>query len=492
VIEEAETLPPGPDVVVAGKYRLTRLIGRGGMGTVWEAVHESLGTRVAVKLIDSDQALSRDSWRRFENEARAAARLQSKHVVEVYDHGVLDDRRPFIVMQYLQGEPLDQRLERLLVLSPHETARIVLQIGRALTKAHALGIVHRDLKPENIFLVRDEEDGSDVVKVVDFGIAKFGEGTVEAAGTRTGSVLGTPFYMSPEQARGLRTVDHRSDIWSLGVIAFRCMLGDLPFQGESPGDVIVNLCTGPIPVPSQVVPGVPVGFDAWIERALARDVSARFSTAAEAAESLAAICGITVRPAYATGDIPIRGFGDAEESSANLVLTPRYPSGALAVSPTLPSRDSAAPHSRSPSPSAGATGGPLTNTPAPRARKSSSSAAVGLLLLALVLGAGAVALVKSRVSPTTESEPSAPSAAPAHAPVPLATTPPAPEPSPATATASQPSTPPATVTAAQNAGASSSAREMRPRVPGKIPAQKTSPAAAGSKVAPSLDIRLER
>src|SRR5688572_9095275 len=157
------------------------------MGTVWEAVHETLGTRVAVKLIENDELKSRDSWRRFENEARAAARLQSKHVVEVYDHGVTDDGRAFIVMQYLQGEPLDRRLERLLVLSPEETVRTVLQVCRALSKAHALGIVHRDLKPENIFLVWDEEDGADIVKVVDFGIAKVTQSTSETASTRSGS-----------------------------------------------------------------------------------------------------------------------------------------------------------------------------------------------------------------------------------------------------------------------------------------------------------------
>src|SRR5690242_13474006 len=196
--------PKPPPGLVAGKYRLTRLLGRGGMGAVWEGVHEHLGTRVAVKFIDSEHAGSDDVRQRFVNEARAAARLRSKHVVQIYDQGVGDDGRPYIVMEFLAGEPLDSRLERQGRLSPEETARIVLHVCRALAKAHESGIVHRDLKPENVFLVHDDEDVTDVAKVVDFGIAKFTDPTSSgSSSTRTGAVLGTPQYMSPEQARGL-------------------------------------------------------------------------------------------------------------------------------------------------------------------------------------------------------------------------------------------------------------------------------------------------
>jgi len=167
----ANSDPPVPQGVVAGKYRLTRLLGRGGMGAVWEGTHTSLGTRVAVKFIDAEYAESPEARSRFENEARAAARLRSKHVVEVYDHGVSDDGRPFIVMEFLQGEPLDKRLDRSGRLPAKETAQIVMQICRALAKAHTANIVHRDLKPENVFLVWDDEEHTDVVKVVDFGNA---------------------------------------------------------------------------------------------------------------------------------------------------------------------------------------------------------------------------------------------------------------------------------------------------------------------------------
>lgn len=294
---------PALDEIVAGKYRLTRLIGRGGMGSVWEGVHLTLGSRVAVKFIEPTYAESPEARQRFENEARAAARLNSKYAVQVYDHGMMPDGRPFIVMEFLTGEPLDARLEREGRISPAETAQIISQVCRALSRAHTAGIVHRDLKPENIFLVWDEEDQSNVAKVVDFGIAKFTDNQIGiSSSTRTGSVLGTPFYMSPEQARGLRTVDYRTDLWSLGVIAYRCIVGRLPFEGESLGDLLVKICTFPIPVPSQATPGCPPQFDAWFARALEREPSARFVTAQELAEQLMLACGVAAgRQAFASG-----------------------------------------------------------------------------------------------------------------------------------------------------------------------------------------------
>ena len=292
-----------PTKTVAGKYRLTRLLGKGGMGSVWEGVHESLGTRVAVKFIDTDYASSDEIRQRFVNEAKAAARLRSKHVVQVYDQGVGDDGKPYIVMEFLEGEPLDRRLDRLGRLTIEDTARVILHVCRALAKAHGAGIVHRDLKPENIFLVKDEEDQTEVAKVVDFGIAKFTDpSTGASSSTRTGAVLGTPQFMSPEQARGLRTVDHRADLWSLGVIAYRCIVGVLPFKGEAVGDLLVNICTADPPLPSSIVSDSPPGFDGWVKRALARDQTARFQSAYDAADALAAVAGIEARlPAASAG-----------------------------------------------------------------------------------------------------------------------------------------------------------------------------------------------
>jgi tRNA A-37 threonylcarbamoyl transferase component Bud32 len=289
-----------PAYLVADKYRLSRLLGRGGMGAVWEGVHSTLGTRVAVKFIEAEYAGSAEARSRFDNEARAAARLRSKHVVQVYDHGVMPDGRPYIVMEFLAGEPLDARLDRVGRLTPADTASIILQVCRALATAHQVGIVHRDLKPENVFLVWDDDDRADIVKVVDFGIAKFTDASLGvSSATRTGSVLGTPYFMSPEQARGLRTVDYRSDLWSVGIIAYRCVVGRLPFEGEAMGDLLVKICTAPIPVPSQNADGIPTSFDAWFGRAVARDPAARFSSATELAEELCAAVGLHVR-----GEIP--------------------------------------------------------------------------------------------------------------------------------------------------------------------------------------------
>jgi len=390
-----------PQGLVAGKYKLTRLLGRGGMGAVWEGTHTSLGTHVAVKFIDAEYAESPEARSRFENEARAAAKLRSKHVVEVYDHGLTEDGRPFIVMEYLQGEPLDKRLDRLGRLPAKDTAHILLQVCRALTKAHAANIVHRDLKPENVFLVWDDDEGMDVAKVVDFGIAKFTDASMgSSSSTRTGSVLGTPYYMSPEQARGLRNVDYRSDLWSVAVIAYRCIVGTLPFEGEAVGDLLVKLCTAPIPVPSQIAPDVPPGFDAWLAKALSREPAQRFSSAAQLAESLAAVCGLSVRGSYASAEIPRVSDGGTG------------PYGALRPEPSTVGRPEIVSANQL-SPIASSTGAPTSQT-APRLDKPASTsvgAVVAASLAALVvLGIGGAIAVK-KLSASSEPQAATPSSA---------------------------------------------------------------------------------
>lgn len=261
---------------VAERYRLVARLGQGGMGSVWRAEHLSLKTPIALKRIDGELVGSQEAIQRFEREAQAAASLRSTHVVQILDHGV-DGDTPFIAMELLQGESLADRLAREQRLPARETVDIMTQVGRAMTLAHGAGIVHRDLKPENVFLVREGEQ--EVVKVLDFGIAKHTSRVQEiAVETRSGTLLGTPYYMSPEQARGDKRVDHRTDLWAMGVIAYECLTGFRPFSGESLGDLLLKICSDPIPVPSKFF-ALPERFDAWFARALARSPDLRFQSA---------------------------------------------------------------------------------------------------------------------------------------------------------------------------------------------------------------------
>jgi serine/threonine-protein kinase len=277
----------GAGHVIAGKYRLVEKLGEGGMGAVWRADHATLGSPVAVKLVNQAQLDSHDGVARFLNEARAAALLRSPHVVQILDHGV-DDGVPFMVMELLEGESLAQRLARVGTLSLAETSRILTQVARAVTKAHEAGIVHRDLKPDNIFLVQNDDE--ELAKVLDFGIAKVAHGLAQSAhklSTRTGALLGTPFYMSPEQVRG-HAVDARTDLWALAIIGFECAVGRVPFDAETVGDLLLQICTEPIPAPSSFT-SVPPSFDAWFARGVARPREERFQSARELAEALRAI-----------------------------------------------------------------------------------------------------------------------------------------------------------------------------------------------------------
>lgn len=276
----------GAGSVLAGRYRLDSVLGRGGMGSVWLAHHLTLDSPVAIKLIDPEIAPDAQALERFMREAQAAAALRSPHVVQTLDYGV-HDRIPYIAMELMEGESLAQRLARVRCLSPVQTSTVITHVARAVSKAHDMGIVHRDLKPDNVFLVRNDDE--EIAKVLDFGIAKLTTKSLEATSqTRTGAVLGTPYYMSPEQAEGVKAVDHRADLWAMGVIAFECLLGQKPFQGGSIGELVLAICTRPIAKPSERGP-VPVGFDAWFAKACARDPEQRFKSARELAEALRAL-----------------------------------------------------------------------------------------------------------------------------------------------------------------------------------------------------------
>src|SRR3954471_186682 len=272
------------------RYRLIRPIGHGSQASVWVAEHLALTTSVAVKLIDPELAKKETARERFRREATAAAQLRSAHVVQILDHGI-DGDQPFIVMELLDGEDLFERLAHRTRLSLRETSKIVTQVGRALSRAHAAGIVHRDLKPENVFLVPNEDD--EVVKVLDFGVAKVKDAAkVTMQKTGVGTLIGTPHYMSPEQVKGIVEVDYRTDLWALGVIAFQCVTGELPYDSEGVGDLLIKITIGEAPVPSAIYPAAPSNFDAWFARACARDPSHRFQSAREMALALAGVVGV--------------------------------------------------------------------------------------------------------------------------------------------------------------------------------------------------------
>jgi len=291
--------------ILAGKYRLVRELGKGGMGAVWCAEHIELRSPVALKLIESGSPSNAQNARQFLHEARLAAALQSPNVVRIFDYGVAEDT-PFIAMELLEGETLRQRLERQGRLGLTEAQKIMRQVCRGVERAHRAQVIHRDLKPENVFI--SEGGDHEIIKVLDFGLAKSQSALADSisSATPTGALLGTPHYMSPEQARGAKGLDHRTDLWSLGVIAFECLLGSVPFRGDTLGDLIVALCSEPLPVPSRRG-AVPPGFDAWFARACAREPARRFASASELAGAFDALAAVTEpssgarEPPHATG-----------------------------------------------------------------------------------------------------------------------------------------------------------------------------------------------
>jgi serine/threonine protein kinase len=274
-----------PDVrIVAGKYRLVAKLSDSGVGAVWSAEHMELMCPAAVKLLSPAFAESPETLARFKREAQSAASLRSTNIVQILDFGV-DDGEPYIAMELLRGQTLATRLSAERRLPPRETAIVLSQVARAVTWAHGMGIIHRNLKPGNIFL--SEDAGKTVVKLLDFGIAKpMNFGLNDAPVTMTGTILGTSQYMSPEQASGKRTVDHRTDIWSFGIVAYECITGHRAFATDT-----LNDCNAPLPVPSLLGP-VPKGFDEWFARCAHHDPERRFLSIAEAADILRFVCGL--------------------------------------------------------------------------------------------------------------------------------------------------------------------------------------------------------
>jgi serine/threonine protein kinase len=289
--------------VIANRFRLVDVIGRGGMGSVWMAHHQKLDIDVAVKLMDKAfQAGDETMLKRFEKEATAAASIDSPHVVKILDFGHDDSGRPYLAMELLKGEELEQRLEREGPLPLVLVKKVVTETCKGLAAAHAAGVIHRDLKPENVFLCRDPHAhsgesgafGEVNVKLLDFGIAR-ADRELSGSGnlTITGQLVGTPMFMSPEQALGRRDLDGRSDLYSLGVVVYKCLTGHSPYEeSDTVGEIIVSITTKEPRDAAQLRKDLPPAVVAWLNKALAKDRDARFQTPKEMADALIAACDV--------------------------------------------------------------------------------------------------------------------------------------------------------------------------------------------------------
>jgi serine/threonine-protein kinase len=294
-----------PGALLGGKYRLLRLIGEGGMGAVWAATNELTHRNFALKLIAGEKVPSKEARERLLREARVCGGLKHRNVVDLYDVGLTEEGSPFLVMELLRGESLAQSLERGGRLRPETAAGITMAIARGLRAAHRAGIVHRDLKPANVFLHEEPEVGT-VVKILDFGVSRVISGD-EIRRTSPGVAIGSPAYMSPEQATGAEALDHRADLWALGVVLFEMLSGVLPFEGPTEYSVMTEIVHGRIPSVAEFVTGVDPRLVSIVERCLQRSVSDRV----ESADEIIAALEVIIRRGDAAAAAPPAGFVSA-------------------------------------------------------------------------------------------------------------------------------------------------------------------------------------
>ncbi len=260
-----------------GNYRILRRLGVGGMGAVYLAEHPLIGKKVALKVIHRELAGNKEVIARFFNEARAVNKIGNEHIVEIHDFGQSDEGEHFYIMEYLEGRTLADVLQQERVLPVQRSLHITAQIAGGLAAAHSCGIIHRDLKPDNIMLL-DRLGDHDFVKVLDFGLAKMIHDSASAKLTAAGVVLGTPQYMSPEACESKRDIDHRSDIYCLGILLFQMVTGQVPFEGQSMGEILVKHVSAAPPAPRALNPQIPPSVEQIILRCLAKLPDARFPT----------------------------------------------------------------------------------------------------------------------------------------------------------------------------------------------------------------------
>jgi eukaryotic-like serine/threonine-protein kinase len=328
--------------LLSGRYRVLRWIGAGGMGEVYEAENVRIGRRVALKILSGDLRKSPELVERFDREARAASAARGPHVVEMLDVGRTDDDLPFLVMELLDGTPLSRRLDGG-PLAIETAVQLAVQIARGLASAHEAGVVHRDLKPDNVFLVRG--DGGETAKILDFGISKIGGGDTSTELTKTGSALGTPSHMAPEQVEGKRDVDARADLWALGVLLYQMLTGKLPFEADSYGLMLVRILQeAPAPITS-VRAEVPEALAAVVTRCLAKAPTDRWESAAMLETALSGWRQVPIPPsAEVTRELspPAPPAAATSSASRDVAATPH----GAAASPLLITETPRAPRDR--------------------------------------------------------------------------------------------------------------------------------------------------
>ena len=323
--------------LLAGKYRVERLLGEGGMGYVVAAIHEQLHQRVAVKFLAPELCENQDAAHRFLREARAAVRIQSEHVARVLDVGELEGGAPYMVMEFLSGNDLSREIQARGRFEIPTAIDYLLQASEAVAEAHSIGLIHRDLKPANLFLAR-RPDGTPLVKVLDFGISK--AVTPESGSkdhpslTAAQSLLGSPAYMSPEQARRPKTVDTRTDIWSFGVILYEFLTGSTPWHGDHPLEVLTAAVSDPMPSLSELRPDVPRELEGVIAKCLAKKPEDRHQSVAELAQALAPFAPAASMSSISRISGILRAAPSADDASTTLKS---FPAEASADTELLPS-----------------------------------------------------------------------------------------------------------------------------------------------------------
>ena len=270
-----------------GNYKITGLLGEGGMGAVYKAEHPSIGRTVAIKVLRGEYAYRQDTIERFFNEARAVNQIRHENIVDIIDFGLLNDQRPYFIMEYLEGCDLDGHLRKRGATSLTEALDIMMPVLSALQAAHDENIIHRDLKPENIFLY-ERKHGGRVVKLLDFGIAKLLDAKEQFHKTNTGSIIGTPAYMSPEQAAGRKDIDHRADVYAAGIILYELLVGEPPFDGDTALEIVHKQWKEKPPPPRSKRPDLPEEFEQIIYAALEKDRDKRIQSASQFALRLKA------------------------------------------------------------------------------------------------------------------------------------------------------------------------------------------------------------